>query len=210
MGTFLRYGEYMLTKEDLLSQSVLPNISDISLLIYTEFSEQFLMNRKLHYFFTEFREWGIYHMLSIQHINSRIKNHAFFEAVHNGLELSSFEENKAIKQRYKKQKQRITAFSCLYYSLIHGDAFFIPSGHVKNTAKVEADYLIFHMSNTKGLNYGLRKVGDAYVPITILISKSSDPDEYLEDSIQKIIKKLEILDMNDNILGTIDKCKTNE
>lgn len=51
MGTFLRYGEYMLTKEDLLSQSVLPNISDISLLIYTEFSEQFLMNRKLHYFF---------------------------------------------------------------------------------------------------------------------------------------------------------------
>lgn len=217
MDTFLRYGEYMLTKEDLLSQSVLPNISDISLLIYTEFSEQFLMNRKLHYFFTdetdmvvEFREWGIYHMLSIQHINSRIKNHAFFEAVHNGLELSSFEEDRAIKQRYKKHKQRITAFSCLYYSLIHGDAFFIPSGHVKNTAKVEADYLIFHMSNTKGLNYGLRKVGDVYVPITILISKSSDPDEYLEDSIQKIIKKLEILDVNDNILGTIDKCKTNE
>ena len=99
----------MLTKEDLLSQSTLPNISDISLLIYTEFSEQFLMNRKLHYFFTdetdmmvEFREWGIYHMLSIQHINGRIKNHTFFEAVHNGLELSSFEEDRAIKQRYKK------------------------------------------------------------------------------------------------------------
>lgn len=202
----------MLTKDDLILQSTLPNVSDISLSMYIEFSEEILMKRKLHYFFAdqteiivEFREWGIYHMLSIQHINSRIKNHTFFEAVHDGLELSSFEEDRAIKQRYKKQKQRITAFSCLYYSLIHGDTFFIPSGHVKNTAKVEADYLVFHMSDTKGLNFGLRKVGDIYVPITILLSKASAPEEYLEDSIKKDVKRLEILDENDNILEVIDK-----
>lgn len=201
----------MLTTDDLLLQNTLPNISDVSLSVYTEFSEEVLMKRKLHYFFTdetdmivEFREWGIYHMLSIQHINNKIKNNAFFESVHNGLELSAFEGDRAIKQRFRSQKQRITAFSCLYYSLIHGTTFFIPSGHVKNTTKVEADYLVFHMTDTKGLNFGLRKVGDIYVPITILLSKVSNPNEYLEDSVQKDVKKLEIIDTDGNILEVID------
>lgn len=201
----------MLTKDDLLLQNTLPNISDVSLSVYTEFSEEVLMKRKLHYFFTdetdmivEFREWGIYHMLSIQHINNKIKNNAFFESVHNGLEFSTFDGDRAIKQRFRSQKQRITAFSCLYYSLIHGTAFFIPSGHVKNTTKVEADYLVFHMTDNKGLNFGLRKVGDVYVPITILLSKASNPNEYLEDSVQKDVKKLEIIDTDGNILEVID------
>lgn len=201
----------MLTKDDLLLQNTLPNISDVSLSVYTEFSEEVLMKRKLHYFFTdetdmivEFREWGIYHMLSIQHINNKIKNNAFFESVHNGLEFSAFEGDRAIKQRFRIQKQRITAFSCLYYSLIHGTTFFIPSGHVKNTTKVEADYLVFHMTDNKGLNFGLRKVGDIYVPITILLSKVSNPNEYLEDSVRKDVKKLEIIDTDGNILEVID------
>lgn len=201
----------MLTKDDLLLQNTLPNISDVSLSVYTEFSEEVLMKRKLHYFFTdetdmivEFREWGIYHMLSIQHINNKIKNNAFFESVHNGLEFSTFEGDRAIKQRFRSQKQRITAFSCLYYSLIHGTTFFIPSGHVKNTTKVEADYLVFHMTDNKGLNFGLRKVGDVYVPLTILLSKASNPNEYLEDSVQKDVKKLEIIDTDGNILEVID------
>ena len=67
----------MLTKDDLLLQNTLPNISDVSLSVYTEFSEEVLMKRKLHYFFTdetdmivEFREWGIYHMLSIMLVTS--------------------------------------------------------------------------------------------------------------------------------------------
>ena len=88
--------------------------------------------------------------------------------------------------------------------MIHGTTFFIPSGHVKNTTKVEADYLVFHMTDTKGLNFGLRKVGDIYVPITILLSKVSNPNEYLEDSVQKDVKKLEIIDTDGNILEVID------
>lgn len=43
----------MLTKDDLLLQNTLPNISDVSLSVYTEFSEEVLMKRKLHYFFTD-------------------------------------------------------------------------------------------------------------------------------------------------------------
>ena len=200
----------MLTKEELLVQNTLPNISDISLSLYAEFAENVLLNRRFHYFFTddtdiivEFKEWGIYHMLSIQHINSRIKNDLFFQAIHNGLDLNSFEENNAVRKRYKEHKTRITAFSCIYHTLINGKAFYLPSGEVKNTAKVRADYILFDAINEKGINFGLKKVGNSYVPITILIARTINKEKYLEDAEAKIVKRLEIIDENETILQTI-------
>ena len=33
----------------------------------------------------EFEEWGIYHMLAIQHIDNRIKNNKFFQRIYSTL-----------------------------------------------------------------------------------------------------------------------------
>ena len=62
----------MLTKDDLLTCCEAPNINDVSLELYRNFSETYLIPRKFHYEFLdgsvmnlEFTEWGIYHMLSI-------------------------------------------------------------------------------------------------------------------------------------------------
>lgn len=75
----------MLTKEDLLLQDSLPHINDVSLELYKEFSEDILLKTRFHYYFTdgtdiiiEFKEWGIYHMLSIQHIDYTIPKNDFF------------------------------------------------------------------------------------------------------------------------------------
>ena len=141
---------FMLTKDELLTQKEKPNIRDISLRLYKEFSEEVLLKQKFIYYFTdgtniqiEFREWGIYHMLSIQHINGRIDRNKFFQAIDEGLELSSFQENKAINNRFRNQKERITIFSCVYSALKEANAFYIPSGKVKNTKSVKSDYIIF-------------------------------------------------------------------
>ena len=47
------------------------------------------------------------------------------------------------------------------------------------------------------MNIGLMKVGKVFVPITILISKPSDKEIYLEDTIYKEVEKLEIIDNNE-------------
>ena len=98
----------MLTKDELCIQKEKPNIKDISLELYKEFSEEILFNQIFVYYFTngttmriEFREWGIYHMLAIQHINGKIGKDRFFSAIENGLTLSDFTINDSIKNRYK-------------------------------------------------------------------------------------------------------------
>lgn len=203
----------MLTKDDLLIQDTLPNIRDISLKLYKEFATDILLNRQFIYYFNdnskitvEFREWGIYHMLSMQHINGRIGKNKFFEKIDNGLELSYFESNRSLSSRYKREKSRITMFSCIYNSLRNGMAFYIPSGKVKNTKDVELDYIIFNVVDNKGMNIGIRNVGNVHVPITILISKQIDQKKYLDDSEFKLVRKLEIVDEHGNILE--EKCYT--
>lgn len=192
----------MLTKDELFTQKEKPNIKDVSLKLYKEFSEEVLLKQKFIYHFIdgtniqiEFREWGIYHMLSIQHINGKIDKNRFFQAIEDGLDLSSFREDNAIRSRFKEQKERITMFSCLYNTLKEANTFYIPSGKVKNTKNVKSDYIIFSEIGTKGMNVGLLRAGKVFVPITILISKPSKKKTYLEDAIFKEVKNLEIIDI---------------
>lgn len=199
----------MLTNEDLIYQETPPNLKEISLKLYKEFSVSILFDRKFHYYFNdgsniilEFREWGIYHMLSIQHIDGKIGKDTFFSKIDDGLELNYFERNNSVKARYKHEKERITLFSCLYFILKNGFAFYVPSGKVRNTKSVEVDYIIFATIQNKGVNIGIRKVGDVYVPMTILIAKSVNPKKYLDETKYKMIRRLEILNNNGHILDT--------
>jgi hypothetical protein len=68
----------MLTKTDLLNQNSIPNIRDVSLTLYKDFSVDILLNRIFRYKFIdgsiidlEFTEWGIHHILSLQHIDGK-------------------------------------------------------------------------------------------------------------------------------------------
>ena len=104
----------MLTKEELLDLDVPPLIKNVSLELYKEFSVSYLLPRRFVYHFSdgskiniEFTEWGIYHMLSIQHINSRIKNNEFFQKIDNGLTFNDFKVDNSVKARFKDQKKRI-------------------------------------------------------------------------------------------------------
>lgn len=197
----------MLTKDDLLTQKVAPNVKDISLKLYKEFSEEILLKQLFMYYFTdgttmqvEFKEWGIYHMLSIQHINNSINKNYLFQEINNGLELSSFKEERAMKNRYRNEKERIAMFSCLYNTLKEANVFYVPSGMVKNSKTVKVDYIIFSEVGTKGMNVGLRKVGKIYVPMTILISKPSKKEIYLEETIRKEVDRLEIIEIKEKTI----------
>ena len=163
----------MLTEEDLLMCTEAPNINDVSLELYKDFSEKYLMDRLFCYEFTDgstiniqFTEWGIYHMLGIQHIDNRIKKTKFFEEIDNGLSFDTFRSDTKKRKRFKQQKKRITMFSCVYNTLINGKIFYLPSGKVQNTADVEVDYIAYdkliNISPTgttyNGINVGIRKI----------------------------------------------------
>ena len=192
----------MLTKDELCIQKEKPNIKDISLELYKEFSEEILFNQIFVYYFTngttmriEFREWVIYHMLAIQHINGKIGKDRFFSAIENGLTLSDFTINDSIKNRYKIYKERITMFSCMYSALKEANVFYLPSGKVQNTKNAKADYIVFSEIGSKGMNIGLMKSGEVFVPMTILISKPSNKMVYLEDAIPMEVERLEIINI---------------
>lgn len=107
----------MLTKEDLLSCTVAPNINDVSLELYRDFSESYLIPRKFHYDFLDgdemdlaFTEWGIYRMLSIHHIDRRVRKTKFFEEISNGL---SFDTFKAEAEKIEDLRRRKNELLCL-------------------------------------------------------------------------------------------------
>lgn len=212
----------MLTKEDLLDLDSTPLIKDVSLELYRDFSLTYLMSRKFIYHFSDgtsmnvgFEEWGIYHMLGIQHIDYRIKNDEFFQEIDDGLSFADFKVDDAIKDRFKHQKKRITMFACTYNTLRKGQAFYIPSGKVKNTNNVEVDYILYrplrnNSGNNNGMNIGIRFEDDKYVPLTILISKQSSLMDYVNIEDFKLVEKLEIFDGSGNIIETISYALTNK
>ena len=201
----------MLTKEDLLCLDIPPLIKDVSLELYKEFSVDYLLARKFIYHFSdgsninvEFTEWGIYHMLAIQHINNRIKNSEFFQKIDDGLTFDDFKIDDAIKGRFKDQKKRITMFACIYNTLRKGQAFYIPSGKVKNTNNVRVDYILYRtLDNNNGMNLGIRQELGKYIPLTILISKKSSLMNYVDVENLKLVEKLEITDVTGKIIETI-------
>ncbi|MBD5457410.1 MAG: hypothetical protein HDR27_02425 [Lachnospiraceae bacterium] len=201
----------MLTKEELLDLDIPPLIKNVSLELYKDFSINYLLARKFIYHFSdgstinvEFTEWGIYHMLSIQHIDYRIKNDEFFQRIDDGLTFDDFKINDAIKARFKDQKKRISMFACTYNTLRKGQAFYIPSGKVKNTNNVRVDYILYRtLDNNNGMNIGIRQELGKFVPLTILISRQSSLDNYIDVENFKLVEKLEITDLLGNIIETI-------
>ena len=210
----------MLTKEDLLELDSTPLLKNVSLELYRDFSLTYLMPRKFLYHFSdgttmnvEFEEWGIYHMLAIQHIDNRIKNNKFFQRISEGLSFADFKIDNAINDRFKKQKKRIAMFACTYNTLRKGQAFYIPSGKVKNTNTVEVDYILYRPlqnngGNNNGMNVGIRLEDGKYVPLTILISKQSALMDYIDIEDFKLVEKLEIFDGSRNIIETISYALT--
>lgn len=215
----------MLTKEDLLELNSTPLLKNVSLELYKDFSLTYLIPRKFLYHFSdgttinvEFEEWGIYHMLAIQHIDFHIKNDEFFQRISDGLSFDDFKINNAIKDRFRKQKKRIAMFACIYNTLRKGKAFYVPSGKVKNTNDVEVDYIMYRTlynnsennnGNMNGMNVGIRFENGKYVPLTILISKQSSLMNYIDSKDFKLVEKLEIFDNSENIIETISYGLTN-
>lgn len=212
----------MLTKEELLELDSTPLLKNVSLELYRDFSLTYLMPRKFLYHFSDgttlnvgFEEWGIYHMLAIQHIDNRIKNNKFFQKISEGLSFTDFKINNAINDRFKKQKKRIAMFACTYNTLRKGQAFYIPSGKVKNTNNVEVDYILYRPlqnngGNNNGMNVGIRLEDGKYVPLTILISKQSALMDYVDIENFKLVEKLEIFDDSGKIIETISYALTNK
>lgn len=195
----------MITKDDLLTLKNIPHINDVSLSLYKDFCIDVLFKQYFHFYFTdgtdiiiEFREWGVYHMLSIQHIDYTIPKNDFFNRINSGLSFSDFQTKNSIKQRFKNEKQRITMFSCIYDTLKYGRVFYIPDKSVPNTQSVKCDYIIYRKLNNKGLNLGVRYEDGCFIPLTILISKSSYLTKYIDNTIPKIVKELKIMDIATN------------
>lgn len=216
----------MLTKDNLLNLDSTPLIKDVSLELYKDFSLTYLLSRKFMYYFSdgtminvEFEEWGIYHMMGIQHIDYRIKSDKFFQKIDEGLSFADFKTDDAIKARFKNQKKRLAMFACTYNTLRKGRAFYIPSGKVENTNNVEVDYILYRTlynnsgnnnGNSNGMNIGIRFENRKYVPITILVSKQSALMSYVDIEDFKLVERLEILDNAGNIIETISYALINK
>jgi hypothetical protein len=155
-----------------------------------------------------FEEWGIYHMLGIQHIDYTIASDDFFNRIDNGLSFADFKTNEAIKTRFKNQKKRLAMFGCVYNTLRKGHVFYIPSRKVQNTNNVKVDYIIYRTlynnnNNDTGINLGIRFENGKYVPLTILVSKQSSLMNYVDIKDFKLVEKLEIYDDSENIIETL-------
>lgn len=198
----------MLHSSDLLRIETMPSWSDISLALYKEFSELYLIPNTFRYYLengeiidVRFEEWAIYHMLGIQHINGKISKTKFFEEIENGLDFDLFIQNKKLKKRLNDFKHRIRMFGCIYQIMKDEKLFYVRERQLKDSS-VKADYIKYALIDNKGANVGIRYFENQYIAYTMLIDRSSNPTATVEGLIPVKIKKLEIL-RNSKVVDTV-------
>lgn len=199
----------MLEAKDLLNLSKMPEWSEISLSLYKNFSEKFLVPTVFRYYLengnildVRFTEWGIYHMLAIQHIDGKISNENFFEQIDNGLEFDYFMNNSKIRKRFYDFKHRIRLFACTYQIMKNQNLFYVKDGKLTGRS-IQIDYIKYSMINEKGANIGIRHINGEYVAFSILVDRSINPTQTISGLIQINIQKLEII-RNGVIIETIE------
>lgn len=188
----------MLQVEDLLKITDMPAWSEISLNLYVAFSRKYLLPTIFRYHLSNgkvidviFTEWGIYHMLGIQHIDGKIANTEFFGAVDKGLEFNSFTVNKGMRKRFYDMKHRIRSFACVY-QIMKNDCIFYVQDNKLQGSNIIAAYIKFGMTDGKGVNIGIRNQEGKYIPYTILIDRASHATATIDKLKHIDINKLEI------------------
>lgn len=189
----------MLHSDDLLEIETMPSWSDISLALYKEFSERYLIPTTFRYHLENgtildvyFTEWSIYHILGIQHINGKISKTKFFEEIDAGLDFDSFMQNKKLKKRLNDFKHRIRMFGCVYQIMKDEKLFYVEEKQLKDSS-VKADYIKYALIDNKGANIGVRYFDDQYVAYTMLIDRSINPTATVSGLVPIKIEKLEII-----------------
>ena len=198
----------MLTEELLVSQHTKPGLSNISLSLYKNFYVDILMKRAFKYTFEDdsridvyFWQYGLYHLLGIQHIDYKnVTKENFFDKINDGLSFDSFKSDKKTKHRFRDMSDRIELFSCVYHTLKFARVFRVPSSSVKGTANVKVDYLLYQEIENRGLNLGLKIINGTMAPITILIDRENHKGRHIDWNYEKIVKQLEIIDTKSNII----------
>ena len=158
----------MLKTNDLLELRSMPLWPEISLTLYKQFAQQYLIPTVFRYHLknnkildVKFTEWSIYHLLGMQHIDGKIRNTDFFHKIDEGLDFGMFTENRRTKKRFNDYKLRIRMFSCVYSIMCTADMFFVKSGQIEGKS-VKADYLKHALIDGKGVNIGIRNINGNY------------------------------------------------
>ena len=187
----------------------MPSWSDISLKLYKEFSEKYLIPNTFRYHLEDnivldvgFTDWSIYHLLGIQHINGKISKKDFFRAIERGLDFDSFFMNESQRKRLFDYKYRIRAFGCIYKIMKSKDLFYVKDKKLLNS-DVKTDYIKYELVDNKGINVGIRSFDEKYIVYTMLISRSSNPSAIIRDLTPVKIEKMEIIH-DGNVIETIE------
>lgn len=198
-----------LSMSDLLTQNTKPCINNISLAVYKEFYEKVLLKLRFSYILPDygvldvsFEPLGLFHLLGMPHIDPNMLAKNFSRDIDNGLNLSAFKNNTdhAIRKRFKRMKNRIKMFSCIYYAMKTGRLFEASSGKVHGTQNVMADYVIYKDINGEGMTIPLRDTGGKLTPVSILADKRKYSQKHIDLTKEKNINRLNIIDIGAKIL----------
>ncbi|MDU7030182.1 MAG: hypothetical protein E6357_21160 [Clostridiales bacterium] len=190
----------MLTTEDLYIQDTMPTWSDISLMLYKEFTINCLLPKTFRYYLENdvvidvvFKEWAMKHLWAIHHIDTKIDKHDLFSKIDEGLSFGDFTTTVAMRKRLNDCKDRLRMFACIYHILETGNIFYIEGGKLQKS-DIRVDYLKSKLIGNKGVNVGMRLEEDVYVPLTMLIDRAINPLKTVEGLQALKVDKLEIFE----------------
>ena len=199
VNLMIAIGELMLKPSELIGLTAMPLWQDISLKLYKDFAEEYLVNTLFRYYLKDgqvlevhFTEEGIYHMLGIQHINGKISGEAFFDKIDEGLDFNSFVQTKGMKKRFNDFKHRIRSFACIFEIMRNNKLFYVKN-HILNGATINVEYIKHGIINEKGINVGIRKMNGLLTAFTVLVDRAINPIATI-DGLQPVeVVRLEII-----------------
>lgn len=196
---------------DLLQCTSMPGWQDISLSLYKEFAETYLLPTVFKYYLengnildVRFTEWGIYHLLGIQHIDGKISKVNFFEIINNGLDFQRFTQNPRLRKRFNDLKHRIRMFGCIYQIMKNQNLFYVPNRQIVDTS-IKADYIKYALIDKKGVNLGIRYIDRIFVAFTLLVDRSSNPIKTITGLNPVHVTHMEII-RNESIVEMVRYC----
>lgn len=177
----------MLTESDLLSLTCKPSMSDVSLQLYANFYETYLMNKVFVFALDnephntvhiQFGRGDLPHLLGIQHVVEDLRNkntytgERGFEKLKNGSMDFDWLKN-THKEKFKSKKNRMLYFPFIYQVLNNPTVILFNNTGV---TKISADLMLYNQLNNTYFHLGIIRdnVDDYYSPVTFYDRNNTD------------------------------------
>lgn len=188
----------MLTKEQLLVITDLPNINDISLQLFQEFYDEYLCSNRFFYEFKGglvielcFYPEGLAHILGLHYVDIRFKGMSAYDKIKAGT-LTFDVMRSTNNKKFKGIRHRLTHFPFIR-QLLDKPSVIKFDGAIIKDCRVRCEFILYDYHNSSIFHLGIESLGTKanFFPKTFFIEVNNG-DRFIRDQGQMVLENIRV------------------